>query len=312
VDIGEVKHTLCGPMVPVVTNLKPDYSVDYDAIAANVRYVIEHGVRNGQGTLLAIGAGGDFPMLTLEERKQVARVIVEAAAGEAPVLVGAQDTSPAVTIEMARHAERIGAYGIQFSPTYYYSPSDEDVLRLFRSVHEATESAAIMIYNTWWHGYNMSPDVIERLCELDRVVSLKWSTPDGAGPYMRGVARFAERLAVVDNNGLEVLCAMLGGTGFITHLVTVWPENDVALFKRMQGRDYAGALEGFKRADWPWNDFRAKIWKRSGGESNVVKTALELVGRPGGPSRPPTRALNAGEREELRHLLVAIGVPTVA
>jgi len=63
--------------------------------------------------------------------------------------------------------------------------------------------------------------------------------------------------------------------------------------------------------NWPWGDFRGKIWKRSGGESNVVKAALELVGRPGGPNRPPTRSLDAEEREELRLLLKQIGVPHV-
>ena len=158
----------------------------------------------------------------------------------------------------------------------------------------------------------MPIDLVERLCALDRVVSLKWSTPDGGSSYVRGLVRFADRLAVVDNQGLEVLCHMLGGTGFITHLATVWPEHDLALFEQLEAGDYVGALTGFRQANLPWGEFRGKIWQRSGGESSVVKAALELVGRPGGPSRPPTRGLSADEREELRGLLRHIGVPGVA
>jgi 4-hydroxy-tetrahydrodipicolinate synthase len=298
-------------MIPVITNLTPDLAVDHAATAANVRYVVDRGVRYGQGVLLAAGAGGDFPSLTLDERKAVIGTIVEAARGEAPVVAGAQDTNPAVSVELARYADELGAVAIQLAPTYYYEPSDEDVLRLFRMVHDATRRIGIMVYNTFWLGFNMSLDLIARLAELERVVSLKWSTPDGAGTYLRGLTRFADRFAVVDNQGLEIMNHMLGGTGFITHLATVWPEHDLALFQQMEAGDYVGALDGFRRANFPWGEFRGKIWARSGGESNVVKAALELVGRPGGPNRPPTRGLDDAEREELRALLQQIGVPNV-
>jgi 4-hydroxy-tetrahydrodipicolinate synthase len=250
-------------------------------------------------------------MLTVQERKGVAKAIFDAADGRAPVLVGAQDTNPSVSLELARFADEIGAYGIQLAPTYYYHPSDDDVLRWFRTVHDATDRIAIMVYNTWWHGYNMSFEVIEHLTELERVVSLKWSTPDGGRTYAKGVALFADRLAVVDNQGLQVLTHMLGGTGYITHLATVWPEHDLALWDRMESGDFVTAFSEFQRVNWPWLDFRVKMGGRTGGESNTVKAGLELRGRPGGPCRPPTRVLDAQERAELREILISIGVPDV-
>jgi 4-hydroxy-tetrahydrodipicolinate synthase len=311
-DIQEVKRTLCGPMIPVITNLKDDLSVDLEAIKYNVNYVVERGIVKGRGVLLAVGAGGDFPMLTVQERKDVARAILDAAAGRVPVLIGAQDTNPGVSLELAQFAEEVGAYGIQLAPPYYYHPSDEDVFRWFRSVHDATERIAIMVYNTWWHGYNMSLEMIDRLTELERVVSLKWSTPDGGRSFAKGIARFANRLAVVDNQGLQVLTHMLGGTGYITHLATVWPEHDLTIWSKMESGDYLGALNGFENVNWPWLDFRGKMGELTGGESAPVKAALELRGRPGGPCRPPTRSLNPEERSELREILIRIGVPDVA
>ncbi len=310
-DINEVKQNLRGPMIPVITNLNRDLTVDHGAIRENVQYVVERGIVRGQGVLLAVGAGGDFPMLTVAERQAVSRTIVEAAAGRTPVLVGAQDTNPAVMIEMARCAEEIGAYGIQMSPTFYYASSDEDCQRVFAAVHEATSRIAIMIYNTHWEGYNMSLDQIARLAELPRCVALKWSTSAGSGAYQRGVVRLAASLAVVDNGGLQVLNRMLGGTGFITHLATIWPEHDVAVWKLLDAGQYEAAQQKLTTVNWPWKDFRAKLWKRTAAESPVVKTALELCGRPGGPSRLPTRALDDAERSELRNILRRIGVPTV-
>ncbi len=308
-DIAQVKQTLRGPLIPVITNLNKDLSVDHAAIRDNVCYVIERGIANGHGVLLAGGAGGDFPVLSVQERKDVALTIVDAAEGRVPVLVGAQDTNPSVSIEMAKWADRIGAYGIQMSAGYYYASSDEDCLRLFKAVHDATENIAIMIYNTPWEGYNMSLDQIERLIELPRCVALKWHTSEGSAAYLRGVAQFADRLAVVDNQGLHVMNHLLGGTGYITHLATVWPEHDLEVWRLLEASDYHAAQAKIAAANWPWIDFRVKMWKRTGAESPVVKAALELCGRPGGPSRLPTRALNDEERAELRVLLVRIGVP---
>ena len=310
-DIAEVKQTLRGPMIPVITNLKDDLSIDEGAIRQNVDYVVERGIVRGSGVLLAAGAGGDFPLLTLDERKRTVQTIVEAADGRTPVLVGAQDTNIDVVIAMARWAEQIGAYGIQMSAGYYYESSDEDCQRIFRAVHDATERIAIMIYNTPWEGYNMSLDQVARLAELPRCVSLKWSTSEGSGIYLRGLARFADELAVVDNQGLHVMNRMLGGTGYITHLATVWPEHDLDVWRLLEAGEYEQAQQRIAAANWPWSDFRRKMWKRTGAESPVVKAALEICNRPGGPSRLPNRSLNDDERAELRSVLQRIGVPGV-
>ena len=157
----------------------------------------------------------------------------------------------------------------------------------------------------------MSLDQIERLIEWPRCVALKWHTSEGSAAYLRGVAQFADRLAVVDNQGLHVMNHLLGGTGYITHLATVWPEHDLEVWRLLEAGEYHAAQATIAAANWPWIDFRVKMWKRTGAESPVVKEALELCGRSGGPSRLPTRSLNEEECAELRELLVRIGVPDV-
>ena len=309
--VDEAKAIFRGPMVPVLTHYKEDLSIDHEATASQVRYLLDHGFRRGQGVLLAVGAGGDFPMLSLEERKAAAQTIVEAASDRVPVIVGAQDTNVDVVCELAKWAESVGADGIQVSAGYYYASSDDDCLRLFRAVHDATSCIGIMIYNTPWEGYNMSADQVERLAALPRCVALKWSTSEGSGAYLRGVARFADRLAVIDNEGLPVMNRLLGGTGYITHLANVWPEHDLEVWRLLEAGQYAQAQARITRTNWPWYDFRLKMWKRTGCESPVVKAALECCGRPGGPTRLPARALDADEKAELRELLRRIGVPGV-
>lgn len=310
-DIQTVKQTLRGPMIPVITHFKDDLSVDEAAIKEEVNYLIDHGIVTGQGVLLAVGAGGDFNMLNPDERKQAAKAIVDAADGRVPVIVGAQDTNVNVMIDMARFAEELGAYGIQFSTTYYYQPSDDDALRLYKTIHEKTSKIAIMAYNTFWHDYDFPFAVLDELCDLERLVALKWARPDNGVPYMQGVARYADKLAVVDNGGMWVMNHLLGGTGFITHLATIWPEHDLAVWHLLEAENYKAAQEKIMAVNWPWQAFRGKMAERTSGESPPVKAALELVGRHGGASRLPARALNQEERSELRNLLIDIGVPNV-
>lgn len=309
-NIADVKQTLRGPMVPVLTHYNNDLSVDHAAIRDNVRNLIGRGVVRSQGVLLAAGAGGDFPMLTLDERKQVARTIVEAAEDRTPVIIGAQDTNVSNSIEMARWAEEIGAYGIQLSPAYYYAANEETSWRVFEAVHQATRRIAIMVYNTYWEGYDMPLDLIARLAELPRCRSLKWSTPDSAR-YERGVARFADSMAVVDNQGLYVTNRLLGGVGFITHLCTIWPEHEVAVWQLLEAGDYPAAVKKITEVTWVWNESYGSLCGTTGAESPGVKAALELCGRQGGPSRPPIRAASNAEREALRLALRKIGVPGI-
>lgn len=309
-DIASVKQTLRGPMIPVLTHYKNDLALDHAAIAENVRTLVARGLVRGQGVLLAGGAGGDFPMLALDERRQVAKTVVEAAGGQTPVVVGAQDTNVAQCIAMARWAEEIGAYGIQLAPTYYYHANEETTWRVFEAVHEATRRLVIMIYNTHWEGYDMPLDLVGRLAELPRCRSLKWSTPE-SGKYTRGVARFADRLAIVDNQGMYVMSHLLGGVGFVTHLGTIWPEHELAIWKLLEARDYSGAQKKVTDVTSVWLDTYGKLCTATGAESPGVKAALELCGRPGGPSRLPIRALTEDERRQLHAALLRMGVPHV-
>ncbi len=309
-NIAEVKQALRGPMVPVLTHYKSDLSIDHVSIRENVRTIVGRGLVRGQGVLLAGGAGGDFPMLTLEERKQVAKTILDAADGRTPVVVGAQDTNVSHSIEMARWAEEIGAYGIQLSATYYYQANEETTWRVFEAVHEATSHIVIMAYNTYWEGYDMPLDLVSRLAELPRCRSLKWSAPESSR-YQRGVAQFADTMAVVDNQGMYVMNHLLGGVGFITHLGTIWPEHELSIWKLLEGGDYAAAQRKVTDVTWIWNESYGRLCLATGAEGPGVKAALDLCGRPGGPSRLPVRAANDEERSALRAALRRIGVPGV-
>jgi dihydrodipicolinate synthase/N-acetylneuraminate lyase len=305
--IEQVKRILRGPMIPIITCFTEDLSLDLDTIQENVRFLIKGGIITGKGVMLGGGAGGDFPMLSVDERKHVANTIVNAAEDKVPVIIGIQDTNPNVSLELAKYAKIIGAYGIQLSPPYYYKPSDSDVINFFKAINDAVQMP-IMVYNTPWLGYNMNFQVLDALVDYEWVVSLKWASTSHY-LYSRGIARYADRLAIVDNAGMTAYAHLLGVTGFITHLANIWPGHEVALWEQLNSGDYIGAQKEMQRVNWRWYDFRVRMGQITGGESNVVKAAYDLIGRHGGPVRPPTQAISMKHRNELKILLKEIGVP---
>ena len=79
-----------GVVVPLPTIFSEDGSLDLETTADHVRWILECGAHAGNALFLAGGSGGDFPMLNMDERKQVIRKIAEVTAGKVPILIGVQ------------------------------------------------------------------------------------------------------------------------------------------------------------------------------------------------------------------------------
>jgi len=306
-DAADAMQRWRGAFLPVLTIFDDNRGLDLAATRRNVRHVIQCGAKVGNTVFLAVGAGGDFPMLATDERKRVAEAIVAEANARVPVIVGCQHTSTAAAIELARHAEEIGAEGVQVSPPFYYRPSDEDVYEFLKAISDSI-SIGMMVYHTWWLGFEMSMPLLERLASLEQVVSLKWSSP-GIRTLVAGYRHFASRLAIVDNTGLRVYPHILGANGYITHLASFWPQVEWETWDRLDRGEYREVQKMMDEHYVPWIEFRGKMGRVTGGEGNVVKAAMQLCGLDGGPVRPPTRPMTADQREELRQVLIQIGAP---
>ena len=97
------------------------------------------------GTFLAGGAAGGFSTMTFDERVRVAETVVEAAAGQVPVAMGAQTTSTMELRRLAKAAARLGCEYIQVSCPFYFLHTEED---FYEHVCEAADAADIGIIST--------------------------------------------------------------------------------------------------------------------------------------------------------------------
>ena len=311
-DIAQVKQLIRGPLAPVLTVYEEDLSLDLDAIQENVDRQIRRGVTRGRGVLLAAGAGDDFPLLRLHERKAVIKAVAEAAGDRATVLACAQSPLTAEAVELAEWAEHAGCYGIQLSPPWYYEPNEKQIYNFYKAVSRSVD-LCIMVYHTPWLGSHISVDLFNRMWEdLPNVRAIKWAA-DGAGETLRGYVELADKYAMV-NNGAGCLDAiMAGASGYVSHLANVWPEHEVAFWELAESGCYEEVMQDYRDVLWRWRSLRSWAAEQAGGgESFLVKPAAEMAGFHGGPSRPPMATLDQKQRVFVRTVLEKIGVPLVS
>jgi 4-hydroxy-tetrahydrodipicolinate synthase len=114
---------LHGILAATVTPLTAEDRIDEAATRRLVDSLIDAGVHG----LLPTGSTGEFASLTMDERRQVVEVVLQAAGGRVPIVphVGAIATRDVVTL--ARHAKQHGAAGVMVVPPYYEPLSEEEV-----------------------------------------------------------------------------------------------------------------------------------------------------------------------------------------
>ena len=304
------REWLRGAVVAVPTPFHDDFSMDLGSLRTNIDAMIERGVRTGDGVLLVAGAGGEFPTLTRDERVAVMHTSVAAAGGRAPTVTSIQHTDMREVIELAKAAEDAGIDGLQVGVPYYYPASADDLFRVVEAAGEAT-SLPLMIYSTWWEGgLDIDGALLLRLAELPHVEAVKWSAPTH-DRFTEGVAAVADKLVVIDNQGLHVWGHVLGANGFVTHLSNFWPEYPLEIWRALDAHDYEAVPAILGRFKWAWSGWAGRVASISGGEGPFIKAAMELAGFTVGPPRPPAVRPTPALMAELGELFDRADVPRV-
>jgi 4-hydroxy-tetrahydrodipicolinate synthase len=92
-------------MVALVTPMKADESVDFDALEK----LIEFHIKSKTKAIVAMGTTGESATLDFEEHREVVRFVVDKTAGRIPVIAGTGANSTTEAIELTEYAKDVGA-----------------------------------------------------------------------------------------------------------------------------------------------------------------------------------------------------------
>ncbi|MDA0833139.1 MAG: dihydrodipicolinate synthase family protein [Planctomycetota bacterium] len=131
------------------------------------------------GGLYILGSTAQWPLLTLDERREIAECVVKTAQGRLPVIVhvGAVTTSDAE--ELARHAKSIGADGVSAVAPIYYSFGPDVVFEHYRRIGTAAELPLYVYHLSSVNQLKIAPqDYAQRLLSLPNIAGMKITDGD--------------------------------------------------------------------------------------------------------------------------------------
>ena len=142
-----------------------------------------HNIRHWTGDLridgvFVAGKQGELFSMSIEERKRAFTLAADAVCGRAQTIMSCSDQNMDVVIDLARHAQSVGAdYIVVHAPMlHFFRAQDETVLEYYRTISRAVDIGIAL----WSHpdsGYLMSPALCNRLADIETAVAIKYSVP---------------------------------------------------------------------------------------------------------------------------------------
>ncbi len=163
--------TLKGSMTALVTPFK-NGGIDEDAFREHVDWQIKSGTTG----LVPVGTTGESPTLSHEEHGRVVEICVEAAKGRVPVIAGAGSNNTTEAIDLARHAEKVGADAVLVVTPYYNKPTQEGLYLHHKAIAEAVAIPQILYNVPGRTGCDMLPATAARISHLPNVIGIKEAT----------------------------------------------------------------------------------------------------------------------------------------
>jgi len=290
-----VEGTFEGIFVALATPMTDDQEVHYD----NLRSLVEHMIDQGVHGIIPLGSTGEYYALSSQERQAVVAATIDAVGGRVPVPVGINAGSTREVVEYARAAQDAGADGILLAAPYYSLPTGDEIVEHIRAVDREI-SIPIMLYNYPARtGVDMTPDIVERLADLDNVRYIKESTGDPSR-MSEIIRRCGEKISVFcgcDTLGIEAF--EMGAVGWVGGVVNVIPAQHVEFFeKAFKLKDAAATRECYAR-------MRPilELMENSGKYTQFVKAGCGIMGHPVGPPRQPLLPADEDEIAALKEAL---------
>lgn len=290
----EFKSKLHGVIAFPVTPFHKDLSLDLEGLRRNVQFMLKHPF----SAIVAAGGTGEFYSLTLEEHRAVVEATASEVAGKIPVIVGV-GFGTGLAIELAKQAEAAGAHGLLMFPPYYVNAHDDGLLEYYSAIAGATKLGCIIYSRDW---VNLSSGMVERLAaKIPNLVALK----DGQGDIralQRIRVRVGDRLEWIGGIGDDLVPGYyaLGIRAYTSSISNIAPRLSLQLHDRAAALDSPALSRLMQNYVIPLYNIRAR---KRGYEVSVMKKAMEILGMPAGPVRPPLPPVRPDEENEIRSLM---------
>lgn len=283
-----------GIYTPVITPHREDGSINLDALAAQIEYLIASGVQG----LINGGSTGEYYAQSLEERLEVASFVKEVVGDRLPLIVGTVAIRLPDSIAVAEHAAKIGAAALLVGSPPYSVPTERENALNALAIDRAAD-LPIMLYNYPGRmGINMGEEFLDRVGRSRNFCAIKESAGDINRVHL--LARDYPHIQMscgMDDQALEFFA--WGARSWVCAGSNFLPFEHMALWRACaiegnfdKGRRIMSAMMPLMR-----------VLEQGGKFIQCVKHGCEMMGQYAGPPRPPLRPLNKDDKRQLEQVV---------
>lgn len=194
--------------------------IDFDTFKKLIDFQLQQGV----DALIVLGTTGESSTMSLEEKKQVAKFVIDNVHKQVPVIVGAGGNNTKSVIEFSKYAENVGADGLLLVTPYYNKTTQNGLIMHYTEIAKNT-SLPIILYNVPSRtGLNIEPKTCLELSKIPNIIAIK-----EASGNISQIAKIAslcgDNLHIYSGNDDQTLPILsLGGIGVISVLSNIAPK----------------------------------------------------------------------------------------
>jgi len=278
-DLGTV-------ITAIVTPFDERLDVDEDAFVS----LMHHLAANGSDGFVVCGTTGEASTLTDEEHLGLIALAIRERPDGVTIIAGAGSNDTRHAVELTARACELGVDGVLSVTPYYNRPSRRGILAHFEAV-AAAATVSVVLYNIPQRtGTDMPNDVLARLAQIERIDYVKQSNAANLAPVdgLRVYAGNDDLFAAVLDMGEA------GGILVASHIVGP------------QMRRMVDEPENRAEIDATLRDVYTTLFLTA--SPACTKAALELLGLRAGGLRLPMVAVDDGERDAVRAMLIRHGL----
>ncbi len=286
---------LKGIVVPIVTPMNEDESINTDELRRQVDRQIEAGIHG----IFPFGTNGEGYILNFDEKKLVLQTVIDQVAGRVPVYAGTGCISTKETIEQCKMAMDCGADVLSVITPSFAKASQHELIVHYETVAAAVPEAPIVLYNIPARtGNALAPETVAELAKIDNIVGAKDSSGDwtNLSAYIK-LTKDMDFAVLSGNDSLILKALQAGAKGAIAGCANVYPKNMVGIYENFK----KGDIEAAQKCQDAVAPLRACF--KYGNPNTVVKTAVNLLGYPVGKCRAPFNYLPEEGIEALKQTL---------
>ena len=225
-----------GIIPPMITPLRPDFSLDI----ARTERLIEHLIDGGVHGIFILGTTGEFAGLSSAVKSDLIQITCQQVKGRVPILVGVTDCSFTESVDLAAIAHKYGAEAVVAAPPFYMNIGQAELIHYYQKLADDVE-LPLFLYDMPSHvKISIEVETAVKLSKHPNIIGIK----DSSGKIENFQAlceAFKQQPEFKIFVGPEEFLAetlKIGGDGGVTGGANLFPKLYVALYEAFEKKEY--------------------------------------------------------------------------